>query len=76
MKLHEQVYKHLIDNKISVRKLANNIESSHTHILKFVKGEREISASLLLKLNECLNTDFKEPDTISNTSHDLHTPLI
>jgi len=63
LKLHEQVYKHLIDNKISIRNLASNIESSHTHILKFVKGERTISESLLLKLNEYLNTDFKEPDT-------------
>lgn len=62
LKLHEQVYNHLKDNKISVRKLALNIETSHTHILKFVKGKRDISASLLEKLNAYLNTNFQEPD--------------
>jgi len=67
LKLHEKVSNHLTNNKISIRKLANNIEASHTHILKFTKGDRDISASLLSKLNAYLNTTF-EFDKEENTS--------
>ena len=72
MKLHEQISKHLKDNKVSVYQLADTLCVSSSHLYKLLRGERPIMRSILDKLNAELNTDFKfeTSDTPYKSDHD------
>lgn len=63
MELHEEISKHLKDNKISVYSLAIDIDVSPSHLYKLLRKERPFLQSNLIKLNAVLNTNFQEPDT-------------
>lgn len=66
MKLHEQISKHLKDNKVSVYQLADTLCVSSSHLYKLLRGERPIMRSILDRINAEFDTTF-EFDKEENT---------
>lgn len=56
--IQEKYLLHLANNSISINSVAISIDVTRSHLWKVLHGKREISESIINKLNAHLDTDF------------------
>lgn len=62
LKLHQLFSQHIDNNDINREEIANHLYIHRSHLHRLLYGERTITDSTRVKLNEYLSTTFAETD--------------